>query len=86
MLYVFPQHHQEEQTCGKRVVSDDTDVFIILLSVVATSVKGNLYFRQGCNNVGKGIEFHDMYALANYLGDHCYTNLLAFHATLKLSR
>ena len=43
-------------------------------------MKGNLYFRQGCNNVGKGIEYHDVSALANHLGSDCSTNLLAFHA------
>ena len=61
------------------VVSDDTDVFIILLSVV-DHMKGVLYFRQGKNTTGSGIEYHNVSALAEVLGKHCCKNLPAFHA------
>ena len=66
----------QESVC---VASDDTDVFIILLSIVK-HLNGRLYFRQGYKTVGKGIEYHDVSALEAYLGDECCRNLLAFHA------
>ena len=58
------------------VVSDDTDVFINLLSIV-NNMKGTLYFRQG---VGNNIQYHNVSSLADYLGEHCCRNLPSFHA------
>ena len=60
------------------VVCDDTDVFIILLSI-ATQMKGDLFFRQG-RSTGKGLEYHNVRSLAEKLGDECCKNLPAFHA------
>ena len=57
-------------------VSDDTDVFIILLSV-AFQIKGTLYFRQGTNS--RGITYHNVTALAHGLGKECCTNLPGYH-------
>ena len=61
------------------VVSDDTDVYIILLSI-AKEMEGELYFRQGKSTVGKGIEYHNVTSLAALLGDESCRALPAFHA------
>ena len=58
------------------LVSDDTDVFVILLSVTK-EMKGALYFRQG---VSSNLEFHNVTSLASYLGERCCDNLPSFHA------
>ena len=47
------------------VVSDDTDVFIILLPII-NNMKGTLYFQQG---VGNNIQYHNGSSLAEYLGE-----------------
>ena len=59
------------------VVSDDTDVFLILLSI-ASKMYGDLYFRQGKSTVGKGIEY--VSSLASYLSEECCRILPGFHA------
>ena len=56
------------------VVADDTDVYILLLSV-ASQMKSTLLFRQGTS-----IEYHNVSALAEHLGYECCKNLPAFHA------
>lgn len=61
------------------VVSDDTDVFIILLSI-ASEMHGILYFRQGKTTIGKGIEYHNVTSLASHLGKECCDVLPGFHA------
>ena len=61
------------------VVSDDTDVFVILLSI-ATEMHGELYFSQGKVTVGKGIEYHNVSSLASHLGAACCGILAGFHA------
>ena len=61
------------------VVSDDTDVYIILLSVIP-KMRGQLFFRQGKSTVGKGIEYHNVTSLAGVLGERCCRNLPAFYA------
>ena len=58
------------------VVSDDTDVFIILLSI-ALHINGTLLFRQGTSS---RLEYHNVSSLAAHLGDKCCRNLPAFHA------
>ena len=58
------------------VVSDDTDVFIILLSIV-NNMKGTWYFRKG---VGNNIQYYNVSSLADYLGEHCCENLPSYHA------
>ena len=58
------------------VVSDDTDVFVILLSIVS-HMKGTLFFRQG---KGTGLEYHNVSSLGEVLGEQCCKNLPAFHA------
>jgi len=63
---------------GVCVVCDDTDVFIILLSIAA-QMKGHLFFRQG-RSTGKGLEYHNVRSLAERLGDKCCENLPVFHA------
>ena len=58
------------------VVSDDTDVFVILLSIVS-HMKGTLFFRQG---KGTDLEYHNVSSLGEVLGEQCCKNLPAFHA------
>ena len=58
------------------VVADDTDVYILLLSV-ASQMKGTLLFRQGTSSC---IEYHNVSALAEHLGYECCKNLPGFHA------
>ena len=58
------------------VVADDTDVYIILLSV-AFQMKGTLLFRQGTSSC---IQYHNVSSLAGHLGSECCRNLPAFHA------
>ena len=61
------------------LLADDTDVYVILLSVV-NEMKGTLYFRQGKTSMGKGIEYHNVSAMASFLGEQCCKVLPAFHA------
>ena len=70
---------QKEPNKPVAVVSDDTDVFVILLSI-ATEMLGELYFRQGKLTVAKGIEYHNVSSLASHLGAACCRILPAFHA------
>ena len=58
------------------VVADDTDVFIILLSV-SLHMKGTQLFRQGTSYC---IQYHNVSSLAEHLGDECCRSLPAFHA------
>ena len=74
---VFASHLEPGKSVG--VVSDDSDVFFILLSV-SCEMRGNLYFRQGKKTVGKGIEYHNVSSLAEHLAEPCCRNLPAFHA------
>ena len=43
-------------------------------------MNGTLYFCQGTSAGRKGVEFHNVSSLANFLGEHCCRNLSAFHA------
>ena len=74
---VFASQQQTNEAVA--VVSDDTDVLIILLSIVS-KMHGDLFFRQGKSTIGKGIEYHNVSSLASYLGEDCCQILPAFHA------
>ena len=58
------------------VVSDDTDVYILLL-FVSNKCDGHIYLRQG---TGDATTYHDIKALANILGDDICNIIPAFHA------
>ena len=59
------------------VVSDDTDVYILLL-FVCSMASTNIYFRQGTNK--KGIEYHNVTSLGELLGDKVCSVLPCLHA------
>jgi len=73
---VFASRQEPNQPVA--VVSDDNDVFVILLSIA--EMHGELYFRQGKVTVGKGIEYHNVSSLASHLGAACCGILPGFHA------
>ena len=58
------------------VVSDDTDVYILLL-FVSNKCDGHIYLRQG---TGDATTYHEIKALANILGDDMCNIIPAFHA------
>ena len=60
----------------KSVVSDDRDVYIILL-FVSNKCDGHIYLRQG---TGDATTYHDIKALTNILGDDICNIIPAFHA------
>ena len=74
---VFASNRNQNEPVA--VVSDDTDVFIILLSITS-EMHGDLFFRQGKSTIGKGIEYHNVSSLASYLGEECCRILPGFHA------
>ncbi len=64
---------------GVCVVSDDTDVFVLLL-FVAAECNGQVYVRQGTTSSKDGITYHNIKALTEHLGDGICKTLPAFHA------
>ena len=59
-------------------MSDDSDVFIILL-FVASEMFGYLYFRQGTTNRG-GVTYHNVGSLIGHLEGNICKTLISFHA------
>ena len=50
------------------VMTDDTDIYSSLINI-AHLVKSCLHFRQGKTKDKEGITYHDIHAIANYLGE-----------------
>ena len=73
-------HAQFESERGYNVcvVADDSDIFILLLSV-AQSFQSYVYFRQGKSSDKDGIVYNEVNSLADHLGENVCTVLPAFH-------
>ena len=76
MHAVFAGASEEDSIC---VVADDSDIYLSLLHM-SSKIKSKLYFRQGKTKDKRGIEFHVVHSLANFLGPEICSTLLAFHA------
>ena len=72
-----------EKAACVRVVSDDTDIYILML-YVAKNCNGNLYLRQGTHSSQEDIMYRHIKLLAAQLSDEICNILPVFHVLTGL--